>query len=137
MGRKRNRKRNWNLDPKTDKHVVLIGQIVDLDKRKGDKITKANQRANRHYDDFRGEITQLDWDKIIRKFNYQCVKCCRAEPEITLTIDHVIPLCKGGRNIKSNIQPLCMDCNQEKGEEIVDYRKQWLRANKKTKRSTL
>jgi 5-methylcytosine-specific restriction endonuclease McrA len=35
--------------------------------------------------------------------------CCgEAKP---LTVDHVVPVSKGGSNDISNIQPLCLECN--------------------------
>ncbi len=48
--------------------------------------------------------------------------CGYKEPEIKLTLDHVIPLSKGGRNIIDNIQPLCLACNDSKGTKNTDYR---------------
>lgn len=43
--------------------------------------------------------------------------CCYCGQYVTLseaTIDHIIPLCKGGRNEKSNFQCTCKKCNQLK-----------------------
>jgi len=62
--------------------------------------------------------------KAIRDFIYNrdgniCLRC--GTPD-NLTIDHVIPLSKQGRNHKYNLQTLCYDCNQDKGDNIVDYR---------------
>jgi 5-methylcytosine-specific restriction endonuclease McrA len=37
--------------------------------------------------------------------------------------DHVVPLCKGGTNYLSNIQPLCWPCNKKKKNKSTDYRK--------------
>lgn len=39
-----------------------------------------------------------------------------------LTIDHIVPLARGGSDDLSNKQLLCEKCNQNKGCEIVDYR---------------
>ena len=53
----------------------------------------------------------------------KCLACGKSEPEIKLTIDHIIPLSKGGKHIKENIQPLCFSCNVRKYTAIVDYRR--------------
>lgn len=50
----------------------------------------------------------------------RCVKCGSRD---NLTIDHVVPLSKGGRNRSKNLQVLCRNCNALKAAQIVDYRK--------------
>jgi 5-methylcytosine-specific restriction endonuclease McrA len=50
--------------------------------------------------------------------------CGQREPEIKLTIDHVVPLVRNGSHDKSNIQPLCLSCNDSKGTKVLDYRGQ-------------
>ena len=50
----------------------------------------------------------------------QCQICFRTEPEVKITIDHIIPVSKGGTNHIDNLQPLCMTCNQRKSAKIVN-----------------
>lgn len=67
-----------------------------------------------------GNYTWETWQDLKKKHNYSCVMCCRKEPEIKLTMDHIIPISKGGTNWISNIQPLCRGCNSKKWKK-VDY----------------
>ncbi len=48
--------------------------------------------------------------------------CCGESAFSELTIDHIIPLSKGGTNDFDNLQTLCDKCNFEKGVRIRNYR---------------
>lgn len=69
-----------------------------------------------------GSLTGEDWVEIKRSAGYRCLCCGRPEPEIVLTIDHVIPIALGGNSDPANIQPLCLDCNRKKSNRHIDYR---------------
>jgi 5-methylcytosine-specific restriction endonuclease McrA len=57
-----------------------------------------------------------------------CLCCELTESDgIKLTKDHVVPLSKGGDNWITNLQPLCERCNNEKADEIIDYRAEGIR----------
>lgn len=67
-----------------------------------------------------GNYTPFEWKSLCCSFGNRCA-CCGKESK--LTVDHVIPLIKGGTNSIDNIQPLCQSCNSKKGVKILDYRK--------------
>lgn len=66
-----------------------------------------------------GDYTQDQWLALCASYDYRCLACQEKKP---LTVDHIIPLSRGGSNDISNIQPLCQSCNSEKGTRIIDYR---------------
>jgi 5-methylcytosine-specific restriction endonuclease McrA len=39
--------------------------------------------------------------------------------EVQFTMDHIIPRGKGGKDSLRNIQPMCFDCNQHKGNKLI------------------
>lgn len=58
-----------------------------------------------------------------------CYICGRKIPSGELSIDHVIPLAKGGLNISENKKPACKRCNQLKG--TFDYSEDLVRVIKR------
>ena len=63
----------------------------DKSKMKGHNY-RARKRANG------GKITAQEWRWLKEFYNYTCLCCKKKEPEIKLTLDHVIPLALGGKN---------------------------------------
>lgn len=69
-----------------------------------------------------GTITAKEERWLKEFYDFTCLCCGRKEPEIKLTLDHVIPLKLGGRNTIDNAQPLCQSCNSKKHIKNTDYR---------------
>jgi len=60
-----------------------------------------------------GKIFFSEWLSVLEKHNFACA-ACQATNRKKLTIDHVIPLVHGGKNVHSNVQPLCVACHEYK-----------------------
>jgi len=43
-----------------------------------------------------------------------CHYCGKSVPPKDLTLDHVVPLARGGHSTKGNCVPACKDCNNQK-----------------------
>ncbi len=69
-----------------------------------------------------GSYTVAQWEALKSDQGFACLMCGAKEPEITLTVDHVIPLAVGGSNSIENIQGLCYTCNNRKGPKVIDLR---------------
>ena len=52
---------------------------------------------------------------LIRRYGPFCARCGRTAG---LTIDHVIPVSRGGTHRLSNLQLLCEDCNADKSNRL-------------------
>ena len=59
------------------------------------------------------ELRDSQWWKN-RRGEGVCHYCRQRFPARELTMDHVIPLIRGGRSVKANLVPCCKDCNSKK-----------------------
>jgi 5-methylcytosine-specific restriction endonuclease McrA len=57
-------------------------------------------------------VTNQQWDSILKKYNHRCAYC---GVQGNMTMDHVIPLSRGGKHSPSNVVPACPECNDKKG----------------------
>jgi 5-methylcytosine-specific restriction endonuclease McrA len=57
-------------------------------------------------------LTLVQWCEILEQFDYSCAYCGRKMERPTM--DHVIPLSRGGAHSKDNIVPACRHCNSSK-----------------------
>ena len=51
---------------------------------------------------------------VFERDNYRCQSCGKSSTQTELSIDHIIPLARGGSNDISNLQTLCQKCNKKK-----------------------
>lgn len=65
-----------------------------------------------------GNLTVADWRTVLNLYGNRCLACGANE----VTIDHIVPISRGGRNTVDNVQPLCGTCNTRKLTKTVDYR---------------
>lgn len=90
---------------------------INYDPEKG-REKNENRRARRLAAG--GNITRSEWLSVLKKYGHKCLWCGRTDAR--LTMDHVVPLDKGGSHTINNIQPLCSSCNSRKGIKIMDFR---------------
>lgn len=98
------RTRQWRLN-NPDKNRA--SEIAHGQKR------QAQKRANGGY------FSAKQFLELCTLYDHRCL-CCGEEA--ALSADHIVPLSKGGSNDITNIQPLCLPCNQRKCAKTIDYR---------------
>ncbi|MDH3974813.1 MAG: HNH endonuclease [Deltaproteobacteria bacterium] len=59
------------------------------------------------------ELRQSQWWKN-RKGKGLCYYCRRPFHPSELTMDHIVPVIRGGKSVKSNVVPCCKECNNKK-----------------------
>jgi 5-methylcytosine-specific restriction enzyme A len=75
---------------------------IDLDE---DQIKRERRKAR--------ELRESQWWKR-RAAKGSCYWCGRPTPAKELTMDHVVPLSRGGKTTKGNVVPSCKECNNNK-----------------------
>jgi 5-methylcytosine-specific restriction endonuclease McrA len=48
-----------------------------------------------------------------------CYYCEKSLPPNELTMDHIIPVSKGGQSLKNNIVTSCKECNNKKNHQMT------------------
>lgn len=60
--------------------------------------------------------------EIFKRDSFACQYCGQSAPSVILHIDHIIPVCKGGENLITNLVTACQSCNLGKsGRKISDH----------------
>jgi 5-methylcytosine-specific restriction enzyme A len=59
------------------------------------------------------ELRKSEWWKR-RVAKGECHYCGKKTPAGDLTMDHIVPLVRGGRSTKGNVVPCCKSCNTRK-----------------------
>ena len=70
----------------------------------GDNVDRRRRRA-----------TTEEMAEVFRRWGHKCDDC---GSQYNLTVDHIIPLAKGGDWDIDNLRPLCHSCNSRKGARI-------------------
>lgn len=88
--------------------------------RNQDKVKhwKNNNKHKRRASEKSGDLTLEQWIELCNKYGNACLSCGKSG----VTIDHVVPLSKGGTHTIDNVQPLCGKCNSIKHDKTIDYR---------------
>lgn len=63
-------------------------------------------------------VSTAEWDSIVARYGNQCAYCGKSD--VKLTMDHVVPLSKGGAHVPMNLVPACRSCNSRKRDKERD-----------------
>lgn len=65
-----------------------------------------------------GSFTATEWRELLCLYRSRCAYCGKKSKK--LTVDHIIPLVKGGTNTIDNVAPACGKCNSSKRDKLRD-----------------
>lgn len=120
------------------KEIYTIDQVLQ-------HVIPYNPKEGKHYVDFDGDLMKMESQRyrLFKRDGTHCVICknqgsfFRKEKhnvkdktyhfnlygiidgkETLFTKDHILPVSKGGKDIMSNYQVMCVICNRDKGNKI-------------------
>jgi len=117
---KRNQSRYLKKYQQTHKQKVIEWQRKYHSSPKGRcKINHANHKRRARERNTEITLTVEQWENVLRIQSNHCNVCGkRFTKKRPPTIDHIIPLSKGGGLTYENIQALCKSCNSRKHAKI-------------------
>ena len=78
-------------------------------------IRRAKMRSNGIY--------QVSKKELVKLYSSPCIACGTSE---RVTVDHIIPIARGGTHSIGNLQPLCLSCNSSKNFRTMSEWKYFL-----------
>ena len=82
-----------------------------------DEVKRERNRAK--------ELRRSQWWKN-RLARGTCHYCGRRYHPSELTMDHVVPMARGGKTVKNNVVPCCKQCNEQKKYLLPSEWKEYL-----------
>jgi 5-methylcytosine-specific restriction endonuclease McrA len=123
-GRATARRREGRADVKAKRREFSASQRGRLNNEKYRRTSKGRAVGQKRSANYRarlasaeGTVTAQDWIDILERHRHRCYYC--KKKTIRMTLDHVIPLSKGGRNSPENVVPACQSCNCAKRDKMI------------------
>ena len=85
---------------------------------------KAAKKAVRRSGRRRGKISKTKREFIYKRDGYKCVRCGE-DDRAELTLDHIVPVSRGGTERNSNLQTMCRHCNGLKADKTGSNGMRW------------
>jgi 5-methylcytosine-specific restriction endonuclease McrA len=86
-------------------------KMTEYNRENPDYTQKRNAARRRRARSIKGTFSRQQWKARLDYFGNKCVYCgCEGK----MTLDHKIPISKGGTNWPSNFVPACRSCNSSK-----------------------
>jgi 5-methylcytosine-specific restriction endonuclease McrA len=63
-----------------------------------------------------GAYSLRDVQRLLRRYGGKCAYCGKSK---AMTMDHVIPISRGGTSFIGNLLPACKPCNSSKGDRVL------------------
>ena len=110
------KKQRKRYNKKHAEHNAAVGKAWREAHPEQNRVLHEQYRAR--VNEVEGEVTLEEWMEILEEHEFTCHYCKQVIDG--LTMDHVIPISKGGRHEADNIVPACLSCNSSKGAKTLE-----------------
>lgn len=120
----RRRRRAWLLETyRADVDVIVVRYVKALDREDLSAPMLWTPKDQTDYG-FASLLYDLEHDDSFevlepRAAACRCYRCGRLLTLLTMTVDRIVPGCKGGTYRRNNIRPACAKCNTETGAAMA------------------
>lgn len=101
-----------------------IDRIGATRKRLRKKVVQQNKRAKKKYDRENilkvGDIYEIIRYNMVRFGEVTCIYCLKRLNDQNWTLEHLLPLSRGGAHTIMNLDIACKTCNHEKGSQTYE-----------------
>jgi hypothetical protein len=109
------RSREWYANPENkERHDQWFYRWA---KENNQAINAINQKRRARKLAADATLTSNEWLQVLDYFNRSCAYCLSSSEEMTM--DHMVPLSRGGTHTADNVVPACRFCNSRKGTRSI------------------
>lgn len=103
-----------------DQKVQLFVFIKNRVERRDHRCCNRHNEFHNLHKNRRAAMFRKSWYKPLKaRMDAGLEKCVRCSATNNLTLDHIIPIAKGGKSRRDNVQIMCLPCNMAKGDSIL------------------
>lgn len=115
------RQRQWATENRDRVNAAAAKWRANPDNQEKIRQAAKRRRAAMNGADVRA-VSARDWCRLMDRCGHACFYCGSSVSEIT--VDHIIPISRGGRHSIGNIVPACKRCNSSKHDRLlVEWRR--------------
>ena len=111
--------KNYDKERYKNEREHILVKRKEYDKNNPEKVFNRHHRRKVLKENQGDGITKEQWLEMMKFFNFKCAYSGITLSKETRTIDHIVPLAKGGEHEIWNLVPMCKNYNSSKGSKDV------------------
>lgn len=106
-------RKDWEAEHYERNHEKRKAQAQAWAKANPERTQFFNERRRASLQSSEVSLTFAQWQNMLARYATSCMVCGQSPPS-SLSLDHLIPLSRGGSHTRRNCRPMCRSCNSSK-----------------------